>query len=496
MAVEQSEPLSNIQATASPAPPQGARAARAEAEPRSRAVWRGLLAGFLVIVVAAVGAYFYFHQGDPTGAAEDPDAREAAARQAEPLVEVVRPVSGGIVRETTQPGTLHAFQAANLFAKVSGYLTALNVDIGDRVKEGQVLAEIDDPEIHKAVDQAEAALKQAQAAVTQAEAQVDTAEADLLTAKAEHTRVEADVKEATAQRVYRQSEYERYQDLLRRGSIERKLVDEEKERHASAVAAEEAAKAAVEASTAKIAAADARVESSKADLEAAHANVGVSQADLEKAKVLAAYTVIKAPFDGVITNRNFFVGDFIRSAPEGESKPLLAMAKTDKLRVVVRIPDRDVPFVDTRDTAEITIDALPGETFRGKVARFAESEDPSDRTMRTEIDLPNDGGKLREGMYGNVTIVLDPASRGAVTVPASALIHQDGGGNGEVYLVKEGKVELRHVTIGKDNGKSVEVLEGLTTGDMVVVRYSGSISEGLAVRTELARSAEATAKAE
>ena len=202
------------------------------------------------------------------------------------------------------------------------------------------------------------------------------------------------------------------------------------------------------------------------------------------ARVIADYTRITSPYDGVITARNFFRGDFIRSAADGNSVPILSVSRVDKLRLVVKVPDRDVPFVDRGDPAEIHVDAIPERTFRGTVSRFADSEDPSDRTMHTEIDLDSEGGLLREGMYGSVEIVLNPASEQALTIPSKSLIHQDGKGQGAIYLVRDGMVVRQEVQIGKDNGVTVEVLGGLKPEDAVVVSYSGSISDGLAVRSE------------
>src|SRR5581483_5395262 len=116
------------------------------------------------------------------------------------------------------------------------------------------------------------------------------------------------------------------------------------------------------------------------------------------------YSKIVSPYNGVITARNFHVGDFIRAADQGASRPLLDVAKTDLMRVVVQIPDKDVPFAGPGDTAVVEIDALPGKKFNGKVSRIANAEDSQTRTMRTEIDLANADGILREGMYGRATV--------------------------------------------------------------------------------------------
>ena len=137
------------------------------------------------------------------------------------------------------------------------------------------------------------------------------------------------------------------------------------------------------------------------------AGVAVAQANLEKSEVRLAFATIRAPFDGVVTQRNFFPGDFIRSANQGGNEPLLTVQRVDKMRMIVAVPDRDVPFVDVGAAVEVEIDALPGKKWLAKVSRIAGFEDPRTRTMRVEIDLPNPTGQIRPGMNGKATIVLE-----------------------------------------------------------------------------------------
>ena len=149
-----------------------------------------------------------------------------------------------------------------------------------------------------------------------------------------------------------------------------------------------------------------------------------------------------------------------------------------------------MPFVDPKDKATITVDALPGVAFEHGVSRFSESEDPQNRAMRTEVDLPNPDGRLREGMYGQATILLEPASAKAVTVPSSSLAKLSGSGAGEVFVVRDGKAKKLSVRIGMDNGNTVEVLTGLTPDDQVIARYNGALADGMAVTTEAAKLAQ------
>jgi RND family efflux transporter MFP subunit len=401
-------------------------------------------------------------------------------------VTVTRPRPHGIVHATTQPGSIHAFEQADLFAKVSGYLKSQTVDFGSHVKEGQVLAVIEDPEIEKAVEQNVAAVKQAKAAEKQAEARIKTAEAGHEAAKATVKQAEVDVEKFTASLKYRQKERNRIEDLVRRNAIEPKLADEQLDRYDSTVAAVHSAEAAVLTAKAQRSASEAKVEQAKADLAEAQANVAVAQANLDKAKVLAGYMTIRSPYNGVVTRRTFYRGDFIKSAEAGNEKPLFSISRTDKVKVFVPVPDRDVPFVNVGDPATVRVDALPDKTFKGEVSRYADSENPADRTMHTEIDLPNDDNLLRDGMYGGVTITLEPASKN-LTVPSSCLIEQLGEGKGAVYVVRDGKAHRTDVRVGKDNGVDVEIIEGLKADDEVVMRYNGALADDMPVEAESAK---------
>jgi HlyD family secretion protein len=192
----------------------------------------------------------------------------------------------------------------------------------------------------------------------------------------------------------------------------------------------------------------------------------------------------------VITLRSFHPGDFIRSASEGGNIPVLAVAVTDKMRVVLPMPDEYVPLLDKGDKASLQIVALPGRTFPGEVSRYAFSEDPESRNMRTEVDLPNPDGKLVEGMFGRVTVILQAAAPNSVTIPSSGLVGQTGTGSGSVYVVKDGKAHKVDVQVGNDNGIETEILKGISADDLVVTSYNGSIKEGTFVKTEMRKDAQ------
>lgn len=307
---------------------------------------------------------------------------------------------------TTQPAEIQAYESVNLYAKVPGFLKKQTVDIGDRVKSGQVLAVVDTPELESQLKHDRAALDKARARLQRARARISRADADLETAKLSVLQADEMVKSAAASVRYSDLKVKRLEVLFKNNSIEAKILDEAKDRHEVAVG-ERSAKAAVATAKSQVVAAKAKIEEAKADVAIEEAGVVAAQANLEKSQVLLSSATISAPFDGVITQRHSIPGDFIRTANQGGNEPLLTVQRVDKMRVIVAIPDRDVPFVDAGDAVELEIDALPGRKWSAKVSRIASFEDPKTRTMRVEIDLPNPTGHICSGMYGRVTIVFE-----------------------------------------------------------------------------------------
>jgi HlyD family secretion protein len=378
----------------------------------------------LVLACLGIAAGGYFaSEGEPNrsavhahepGGHRTEDERDAQAGRVK--VENLKPHRGGIEHTTTQPGTVESFESARLFSKVSGYLKEQDVDIGAIVKKGDVLATIDMPEQEKEVERDEAVVEQAKAHVVQAEAHLKSAAADAQAAEALVGKREADVEQAEFTLGYRQKQHERIKRLVEEKCVEPKFLEEIEEHRDAARAGRSFAKASVVRAQAQATAAKAKIGEAQADVEDAKANVDVANAMLEKNRVFLEYTKIRSPYDGVITFRGFHRGDFINARNQGATTPLLSIGRTDKMRVVLQVPDLDVPFANKGDEATVEIDALPGREFKGTVARVSNSEDVQTRTMRTEVDLLNEENLLRDGMYGKVTIALERAS-GALSVP-------------------------------------------------------------------------------
>jgi RND family efflux transporter MFP subunit len=444
--------------------------------------WRWLVwtaGGLLLAALLATGGYYLLQELHPAEVSAGEVGGEP--EQSGPVhVEIIHPEKGKMDRSTTQPGSVQAFESARLFAEVSGYLKAQTVDIGDRVKKGQVLIQVDVPELEQQVERHKAGVQRAEAQVLQMKAHVATATAELEAANGEVTYAEANVKSKAAALRFREKQLQRMRELFALKSIDERLVDEKQEQRDAALEAKNAAEAGVLMSKAKVVAAKAKIQQAEADVKEAEAQVKLAQSDLARAQVMVNFATITSPYDGVITQRSKFRGDFVRSASEGGGQtPLLTVEQIDKLRMVVLVPDQDVPFVDVGDPAKVQIDALPGKVFTGTVSRNAQSEDPQTRLMRVEIDLPNPKGKILPGMYGRVTILLDHSD--LLSIPTSCLVGPLEKGKGKVYVVREGRARLVPVRLGTENGQRVAIVAGLSAHDDVVLHPGSGLADGTPV---------------
>lgn len=441
---------------------------------RRRRFGLGLMATIGLSVAVAVG-YRFAGRGVVHAAIASPGSDLAL-----PRVEVVAPKLGSIERFSVQPGSLLSFESVELQAMVSGFLKTQNVDIGSRVKKGQVLAVIDVPREENAVKQAAALMDQAKVHARLAEAKVKSMEADRDAAAAALAQTEADLGRLVANHKYARAKYERIQSLVDQQAVDKRLLDEQSRDLESAAAAEETARLAIKTARSQLASAGARIEQAKVDAAEAQSAVHVAESRLAKAQVDVDYAKIIAPFDGVVTHRGFHPGAFIRSASDGAQPPLLTVARVDLMRVVVRVPDRDVVLVNPGDPVVLSIDGLEGRTFRGAVARIASAEESATRTMRVEIDLPNPDGRLREGMYGRASIRLEPIAK-RLTIPAGCILDRSDKGQAVVQIVREGKVHRARVQLAAEDGTRVEVASGLRSNDLVILHSSIPLEEGMAV---------------
>lgn len=441
--------------------------------------WRLVALVAALVGVGAVGlATWKAHGPTPRPNFIGPGAMDLAATL--PRVEVTRPRRGGIERMTVQPGSVHSFETVELYAMVSGYMKSQGVDIGSPVKKGDLLAEIYIPREAEAVEEAVALVGQARAQALQMEAKVKTMDAERAIAAAAIEQAESDVERFVADRRLGEAQLLRVRALAERNAIERRLVDEQQQAADSSAAAERSSRLAVATARARLLGAVAKVDQAQADVAEACAALRVAEARAAKARVDLSYARIVAPFDGVVIHRGFHPGSFIRSAADGNQTPLLIVSRTDLMRVVVQVPDRDVVLTNAGDPAVVTIDGLGGREFRGTVSRIGESEDPTTRTMRVEVDLANPDDLLRDGMYGRASITLEQPSE-RLTLPTSCILDRTGKGEGTVQVVRGGVVEPVRVTLGADNGSLVEVNTGIGADDDIVLRSSTPLDPGAKV---------------
>ena len=401
----------------------------------------------------------------------DAETSSACARAAGPAdgaavrVTAARPARKTLRLVTAQPGQIQAFEWTPLFAKLPGYVQEVHFDIGDRVEQNRPLANLWIPELEDDARQKTAQLAQAKAAVEQAAAAIRNAEAAVRTA-------EAGVREARAGTIRAQGRYRRWNSEFRRvsqlatsGSLDRKVADETEDELAAADATRAEVEAKVASAVAILAERKANVEKAKADLSVAQANVAGADAALARAKSLLQYTQIRMPYAGVVTQRNVNRGDFVEPVSTAVAQSLFFVMRSDVVRIFVEVPELEAPLVQQGAKATIAIQALPDKKIEGTITRTSWALGPN-RTLRTEVDIPNPNGLLRPGMYATAEIVLQQRPN-AIALPAAAIIRA--GTQASCYCVENGRAVQKAITLGLQVGDEVEVTAGLR-GDEVVVQ--------------------------
>jgi RND family efflux transporter MFP subunit len=359
-----------------------------------------------------------------------------------PAAETTQPASVAEVTRGTLANTLKVageflpYQEVELHAKVAGYIRRINVDIGDKVRAGQVLATLDVPEL-------QAQVQGAQAGVRQTQAEIVRAKNDVARAEANYTAVHS-----AASRLKQASE-------ARPGLIAQQELDDAQARDQESAA---------------------QVDAAKSAFDAMQQRLGVSQAQQQQVSSMADYSRIVAPFDGVVTARYADTGALIQAGTSNAgSAPVVKIAQIGTLRLRLPVPDDIVPFVHDGDSASIRIDAL-NRTLTGKVARTTDALDPATRTMQVEIDVPNRDGSLSPGMYAEVTLNVKRA-QDALVVPVQAV---DRAGRQPTVLVvnPQHRVEQRTVQTGLATANRVEILSGLREGEQVIVANQSTFQAG------------------
>jgi RND family efflux transporter MFP subunit len=448
--------------------------------PQKRLIWLTLSLG---LVALAAGGGYYFLRGNTDNGPLERFRSAVTGKPTRIRVDVIRPQKGGMDRITVQPCSVHAFEVQQIYAEVSGYLKSQGVDIGSRVKAGEVLAEIEVPELEKQVKRNRAFVDKAKARIAQMNARVASAVADWKAAQADVHWSETKVVSAKAWSRFRQIQLNRFSSLATLKSVEKRLKDEYQENYEAAKEAERAAVAGVAHSEALVLAMEAKIKQAEADVVEAKAEVEVAAAELEKAQAMLNFGVLKSKYDGIVTQRSLYPGDFVRAASAGGAlqEPLLTVQRTDRLRVVVQVPSRDVPFTDTGDPATIELDDLPGVMLQAPIARTAGAQDPNTRLMRVEIDLENADNKIKPGMFGRARILLERAPD-RLSLPVACLRNKHVHGKAEVFVVRDGKAWLVPVETVAEDGVRVAIHKGLSEADLVILQSVGTLTNGTRVQ--------------
>ena len=387
---------------------------------------KALVALLAISVAAIVGGRFL---GASPSKLAKPDIR--------PKVELEHPRRVTVAQRLETNATLEAFEVTDLFAKVSGYLSEVRVDIGDHVKAGQVLAVISVPEMENELAEDKAQLDSKQRSLVTAERQVD------------HNKANVALQDVTLKR---------QEELFKARNIAPQDLDQA---HANA----------------DIAKADVGV--AEANLAFAAAQVNLAAATVERIKTLLAYSQIVAPFDGVVARRLVNRGDLVQAATSTRTTPLFTVQRIDTIRVFCDVPENVVPHLHIGDPAIVKLYGFEGKPFVGTVTRFSLRLNPETRNMRTEIDLPNPEERLYPGMYAEVSLEMNRRPD-VLTVPAAA-VGSDGVGN-FVYTITDNRITRLAINIGLTDSGRTEVTGGLSKETPVVTTFRAAPPPGTAVR--------------
>jgi RND family efflux transporter MFP subunit len=412
---------------------------------------------------------------DTSRPAETPTTAQKA-KEEPAVVRVMTPQPGRFEDHPTLSCSVLAFDESEIFAVVSGVLKGQTVDIGSRVKKGEVLAEIDAPLLVLEAKQAEAALKQAQGQVLEAEARWAAARAEVKVAKTLVRQRQAEVDNVKVALSSHQRKFERLKRLLATKSVDVATIDEQEGLVAAAQAQVGAADAGLANAGADVEVKEGKVKQAESALATTRANLEAVEVAVEKAQYSLSLAKITSPFDGVVTKRSYRDGHYIRSSDQGGRLPLLTVARLDVMRMVFLVPEDYVQRTEPGTPVDLRIASLPDVPFSGyKVSRIAFAQDEAQRSMRVEIDIPNPKQLLRPGMAGYVTLHFpQKGSPQVLRIRLSSLVRGRIEGTAMLYVVREGKAHLVPVQTSRTGGEGeVEILSGLKPTDLVVIDPKG-----------------------
>lgn len=424
---------------------------------------RGLGPFMLVVVLAGilVGAFFLLGLVPRLANNQELKRMHEETAGAVPVVHTVVARAAPFTETGILPGNVSAIQYASIYARVDGYLSKRFVDIGDHVKTGQMLAQIDTPTIDEELAQAQADYLEAKAGLLRAQSSLKEAIAKDIAAKAE-------IERARANETYAQVTASRWTNMATRGAVSIQSRDEK-------VRAYSAETADVKAAIAEEKAAQATVEAANSQVRVATATVAAKLASVRRFKAQQSFKYVLAPFDGVITLRKVDPGALITSGSQTSSLELFQMAKINTLRIYVNVPQTIARYIRAGQLAEVFVPEFPERIFTGRITNVAGALDPNTRTRQTEVRIDNRDHALLPGMYAQVKITAlrdDPWMR----IPGTCLVPRQNG----MYavIVNDKKVHYQQVGIGRDFGDEIEIKSGLHNNDVVVVSPAIDLREG------------------
>ena len=338
------------------------------------------------------------------------------------------------------PGDLQPLIESPIFARVDGYLAKRYVDYGDRVKAGQLMAEIETPELDQQIQQARATLSNAASSLKEAQADVTLAQANFKLA---------------------QQTAERWVALEKKGAVSHQETDEKR-------ADLDVKKAQVDAAQAKVA--------------SARELVSADEANVARLQQMKAFSRIQAPFDGIVTARNVDVGTLINSGNGGPSKALFSLAQSGTMRIFVNVPQAYLSVARPGAAAELRVQELPGQVFQARVDRTSGEVDSNSRTLLTILVVPNPKGILVPGMYAQIRFAGAAPAAGSVLIPGEALVLTPQGTRVGIVDASH-RVRFRDVKVGNDYGSDVEILSGIAAGDLVILNPTDAVKDGVEVET-------------
>jgi RND family efflux transporter MFP subunit len=376
------------------------------------------------------------------------EGRKAAAADASnaPVAAVVKVARGNIADSLEIASEFQPFQEVDVYAKVSGYIQKLYVDYGTHVKQGQILAVLEIPELQQQLQQDEASVRRSDQELTRAHEDLNRAQSAYTVAHLTYTRL-ADVQKSRPELVAQQGI-----DVARGKDLE----------------------------------ADADVSAQKAALAGAEDALVAAKAALGKDQAMFDYARMTAPFDGVITQIYARTGALLPAGTASTSKgdsALCRLAQNSLLRLVIPVPERAVPNIQIGQGVAVAVSGV-NRTFEGKIVRFSDQIDMTTRTMHTEVDVPNPKYELVSGMYASVKIPLHSVAK-VLTLPIQA-VQAGEAGKGTVLLVdSNNKIETRSVTLGLQSASDIEITSGLQENETVIFGAQGQFKNGEVVSPKL-----------